>query len=165
MLRSETLNVIDIIAGTSVDGPGLRSAIYFAGCDHRCPGCHNPQSWNPDAGTPRTITSIMDLIDEEGFNVTFSGGDPLQQPIGRLTMLAEAIKKSGKTIWCYTGYRYEDICRQTEMQPLLKLIDVLVDGPFIASLRDTSLRFRGSSNQRMIDLSKSTPDNVVLYTG
>ena len=106
----------------------------------------------------------MDLIDEEGFNVTFSGGDPLQQPVRQLTILAEAIKKSGKTIWCYTGYRYEDICRQTEMQPLLKLIDVLVDGPFIASLRDTSLRFRGSSNQRMIDLSKSTPDNVVLYT-
>lgn len=164
MPQSDTLRVIDIIAGTSVDGPGLRSAIYFAGCDHRCPGCHNPQSWDPNAGTPLTIAAIMDRIEEEDFNVTFSGGDPLQQPLDRLTELAEAIKQSGKTIWCYTGYRYEEVCSRPDIMPLFRLIDVLVDGPFIESLRDTTLRFRGSSNQRIIDLYKSSPDNIILYT-
>jgi len=106
----------------------------------------------------------MARIEEEGFNVTFSGGDPLQQPADALVALAQAIHALGKTVWCYTGYRYEDICHHPELARVLVEIDVLVDGPFVERLRDTSLRFRGSSNQRLIDLHRSTPDNIVLYT-
>lgn len=163
-MATDELKVIDIIAGTTVDGPGLRTSIYFAGCDHACPGCHNPQSWDRNAGSPRSIDELMAQIEEEGFNVTFSGGDPLQQPADALVALAQAIHALGKTVWCYTGYRYEDICHHPELARVLVEIDVLVDGPFVERLRDTSLRFRGSSNQRLIDLHRSTPDNIVLYT-
>lgn len=158
------LNVIDIIEGTTVDGPGLRTSIYFAGCEHHCFGCHNPQSWDSHAGKPMTIDDIMRLVEYNDFNVTFSGGDPLFQAEG-VAELAQRIKKQlGKSIWCYTGYRWEDVVQKLRYQPLLQSIDVLVDGPFKLELRDISLRFRGSANQRLIDVQKSLRSNVpVLY--
>jgi anaerobic ribonucleoside-triphosphate reductase activating protein len=105
----------------------------------------------------------MAQIEEEGFNVTFSGGDPLQQPIAPLTSLAKAIHDAGYTIWCYTGYRYEELCNRAEFGDFFAHIDVLVDGPFIESKRDLALHFRGSSNQRLIDMHHSTPGHIVLY--
>lgn len=148
-----TLRVIDIIEGTSVDGPGLRTSIYFAGCSHHCPGCHNDHTWPFDAGRDMTVPELVQLVDKAGFNVTFSGGDPLLQPdIEALTELAGLIRQSGKTIWCYTGFEYEHLLQMPKLQPLLSLVNVLVDGPFRESLRDIGLRFRGSSNQRLIDL-------------
>lgn len=156
------LRVLDIVFGTSVDGPGLRTSIYFAGCHHRCPGCHNPQSWDPEGGKDMTVEEIMDVITENGFNVTFSGGDPLYQS-DAIIPLAQAIAKEGFTIWCYTGFLYEDIVSHPQYDELLKLVDVLVDGPFIESQRDISLRFRGSHNQRLIDVAASTPDRIVLW--
>ncbi|MGN1237903.1 MAG: anaerobic ribonucleoside-triphosphate reductase activating protein [Muribaculaceae bacterium] len=158
------LNVIDIIEGTTVDGPGLRTSIYFAGCEHHCFGCHNPQSWDSHAGKPMTIDDIMRVVEYNDFNVTFSGGDPLFQAEG-VAELAQRIKKQlGKSIWCYTGYRWEDVVHKLRYQPLLQSIDVLVDGPFKLELRDISLRFRGSANQRLIDVQKSLRSNVpVLY--
>lgn len=158
-----TLRVLDIIEGTSVDGPGLRTSIYFAGCQHHCHGCHNPQSWDENGGKEMSIPEIMEIIIENDFNVTFSGGDPLFQ-IDNLTTLAREIKKTGKTIWCYTGYRYEEIFNRQKFNKLLEIIDVLVDGRFENNLKDTSLRFRGSSNQRLIDVKKSTPDNIIEWS-
>ncbi|MDE7457449.1 MAG: anaerobic ribonucleoside-triphosphate reductase activating protein [Muribaculaceae bacterium] len=146
------LRVIDIVDGTSVDGPGLRTSIYFAGCDHRCPGCHNPSTWDFRAGSEMTVDQLMRRIIDNDFNVTFSGGDPLYQ-LQPLTALARAVKAAGKTIWCYTGFIYEDLLADKKYSELLSLIDVLVDGPFIMSLRDPDLPFRGSSNQRLIDLN------------
>lgn len=146
-----TLRVIDIVEGTSVDGPGLRTSIYFAGCEHKCPGCHNPHTWDFSAGHDMTVDEIMKIIIENDFNVTFSGGDPLYQAEA-LTVLAKAIRRIGKTIWCYTGFEYEEIADDPRFMPLLAEIDVLVDGPFVESLRDISLLFRGSSNQRIIHL-------------
>lgn len=151
-----TLRVIDIIDGTSVDGPGLRTSIYFAGCDHHCPGCHNPSTWDFRAGRDMSVGEIVEHIVENDFNVTFSGGDPLYQ-YEALTILARAIKAAGKTIWCYTGFTYEQLASDPRYSELLSNIDVLVDGPFILALRDTDLRFRGSSNQRIIDLSEGSP--------
>lgn len=156
------LRVLDIIAGTSVDGPGLRTSIYFAGCNHHCPLCHNPQSWDSNNGKEMSIDEIVDIIKAEDFDVTFSGGDPLLQTES-LLHLAYAIKKLGKTIWCYTGYTYEEILASPTLSSILPYIDVLVDGKFINTLRDISLRFRGSSNQRLIDISKSTSSNIVLW--
>ena len=93
----------------------------------------------------------MRRIIDNDFNVTFSGGDPLYQ-LQPLTTLARAVKAAGKTIWCYTGFIYEDLLADSRYDEILSLIDVLVDGPFILALRDTDLRFRGSSNQRIISL-------------
>lgn len=155
------LRVLNIIEGTSVDGPGLRTSIYFAGCHHHCPGCHNQQSWDVNGGTPMTVEQIMDVVRENDFNVTFSGGDPMFQPVDELTELAEAITAAGYNIWCYTGFLYEDLALRHDLEPLLKHIDVLVDGPYVDAKRDISLLFRGSSNQRLVDLRRSTPDNPV----
>ncbi len=144
-----TLRVLDIVNGTIVDGPGIRTSIYFAGCTHHCQGCHNPQSWNPYGGELMSVNDLMGVIEDNGFNVTFSGGDPFCQ-IEALLPLAEEIKRSGKTIWCYTGYTVGQIRESESLSRLLPYIDVLVDGPFVERLRNTSLRFRGSSNQRLL---------------
>lgn len=155
------LRVIDISEGTSVDGPGLRTSIYFAGCNHHCEGCHNPQSWNPKAGREVSIEELLKVIDFNDFNVTFSGGDPLFQA-EEVTELARRIKSElNKNIWCYTGYLWEEIVDDERFLPLLKTIDVLVDSPFILSQRDIELRFRGSSNQRIIDVQKSLKNHSI----
>lgn len=158
----DTLRVIDIIDGTSVDGPGLRTSIYFAGCAHQCPGCHNKTTWDFNSGKEMTIGQLMEHIDDNRMNVTFSGGDPLYQ-IEALTKLARSVKESGKTIWCYTGFTYEKLAENQKYHELFELIDVLVDGPFVESLRDTDLLFRGSSNQRLIDVRNSTPEKIALW--
>ena len=158
-----SLRVIDIVGGTSVDGPGLRTSVYFAGCNHHCPGCHNPQSWDFDGGEAMSVLRIKEIIDDCDFNVTFSGGDPLMQPVDEMVELARLLKADGRTIWCYTGYSYEYLASRPEYEELLTCIDVLVDGPFVESLRDISLRFRGSSNQRLVDVYRSTPYCVVEW--
>lgn len=150
-MNDTLLQVVDIIDGTSVDGPGLRTSIYFAGCDHHCPGCHNPSTWDFAAGKAMTVDQIMERVTDNDFNVTFSGGDPLYQ-LPALAELARKIKNTGKTLWCYTGFVYEDLLNDDRYNEILSLIDVLVDGPYIAELRDTDLQFRGSSNQRIIHL-------------
>lgn len=152
--NSATLRVIDIVAGTTVDGPGLRTSIYFAGCHHACPGCHNPHSWNPSGGTAMTVEQIMDVVRDNDFDVTFSGGDPLYQPLDVLTELAARIRAEGYTVWCYTGFTIEQLRADSRYGGILANIDTLVDGPFVADLRDTALLFRGSSNQRIIQLAQ-----------
>lgn len=146
-----TLNVLDIIRGTTVDGPGFRTSIYLAGCRHKCPGCHNPQSWDFNAGTPMSIGEIMEIVREEDFNVTISGGDPMFQPEA-LTALCREISAAGYTIWIYTGFKYETLREDKRFDHLWPLIDTIVDGQFIESLKDPDLRFRGSSNQRIIPI-------------
>ena len=137
------------------DGPGFRTSIYCAGCAHHCPGCHNPQSWDFKGGYEVTIDELLEVIKADEFaNVTFSGGDPLYQ-VEAFTELARRIKtETDKTIWCYTGFTYEEIQADPRLSQILPYLDVLVDGPYIEALRDTNLRFRGSSNQRIIELDK-----------
>lgn len=156
------LRVIDYIDGTIVDGPGLRTSIYFAGCRHACPGCHNPTSWSFDAGKEVSIDEIINHVKENGFNITLTGGDPLYQ-IDEVIKLCIAIRKLGLNIWCYTGFTYEEVLSDKSLKQILSYIDVLVDGPFIKELRDIGLRFRGSSNQRLIDVSKSKVGEIVLW--
>lgn len=156
------MRVLDIIDGTTVDGPGFRTSIYFAGCCHHCEGCHNPTSWDMDGGREWTVDELMQRIIDNDMDVTFSGGDPMYQADDILP-LAKEIRKLGKTIWCYTGFRYEQLSAHPSMNSLLEYMDVLVDGEFILSRRNTKLQFRGSDNQRIIDLSKSSMDDVVLW--
>lgn len=152
----ETLRILQIMDDTTADGPGFRTSIYCAGCGHSCPGCHNPQTWDFQGGVEMTVDEIMERIKSDPFcNVTFSGGDPMYQAEG-FAELAERIKKeTKKNLWCYTGFTFETCLRSESQLRLLRSIDVLVDGPFVERLRDTSLRFRGSSNQRIIDAQAS----------
>ncbi len=147
-----TIRVLDILEDTTVDGPGFRTTIYCAGCKHHCPGCHNPQSWDMNGGKTMEIDDILEIILADPFaDVTFSGGDPFYQAEA-FTALAKAIhQKSSKTIWCYTGFTLEQLLNDEAARALLKEIDVLVDGPYIESLRSPDLPFRGSSNQRIIE--------------
>lgn len=150
------LSILDIVHDTTVDGPGFRTAIYGAGCIHKCMGCHNPQSWNIDNGIEYSIDALFEIIKQDEFsNVTFSGGDPFFQIEG-FTELAKRIKtETSKNIWCYTGYTFEQIVKSERLSLILPFIDVLVDGRYVAALRDEDLQFRGSSNQRMIDVQQS----------
>lgn len=159
------ISLIKIVEDTTVDGPGFRTAVYAAGCPNACPGCHNPQSWKIEAGHPTPVEEIFDIIRADEFaDVTFSGGDPMFQPKG-FARLAQMVKqKTDKNIWCYTGYTFERIMQNPEQRELLKWIDVLVDGPYIESMHDPDLMFRGSSNQRIIDVHASMSQGYVeLY--
>ena len=160
------LSILDIVHDTTVDGPGFRTAIYGAGCTHNCPGCHNPQSWNRDSGTLYTTRQLLEIIQQDEFaNVTFSGGDPFVQIAG-FAELARLIKaETKKDIWCYTGFLYENILKSNEQSQLLPFIDVLVDGRFINALKDEDLQFRGSSNQRIIDIQESIKRSEVVMWG
>lgn len=158
----EKLRVLHVVEGTSVDGPGLRTSIYLAGCLHHCPGCHNPESWNMNGGEERTLDELMEIITYNEAPVTFSGGDPLAQA-EPLAHLVERIKRETEyNVWCYTGYTWEQVKQQPQLMKVVKQLDVLVDSPFLMAERDTKLRFRGSSNQRLIDVQRSLATNEVI---
>ena len=155
-----TIRVLSVLHDTTVDGPGFRTSIYCAGCGHHCPGCHNPQSWDFGGGEERSLDDLMAEITADPFaDVTFTGGDPLYQAAA-FTELARCIKQeTGKNIWCYTGFLFEQMLGNAEYLELLAHIDVLVDGRFELSQRDEDLPFRGSANQRIIDVQRSLREN------
>ena len=150
------LRVLDIVMDTVVDGPGLRASIYLAGCYHKCPGCHNPQSWDMNGGKEMEVDEIVEILKQSGHTkFTITGGDPFYQPTGLLELVVRIRKEiPGSNIWCYTGFLFEDLLDREEMVLILKNIDVLVDGPFIQELRDETLMDRGSSNQRVLEIPK-----------
>ena len=153
------IKVAKILYETTTDGPGFRTSIYCQGCNHHCQGCHNPQTWDFNGGTIYSVEELFNIINnEELSNVTFSGGDPMFQ-VDAFTELAKMIKnKTNKTIWCYSGYTYEQIKESPKMSLILPFLDVLVDGPFIMEKRNTDLKFRGSENQRIIYLKNGEID-------
>lgn len=164
------LNVSGVVDDSIVDGPGLRYTIFVQGCPHHCQECHNPQTHSFEDGQKRTLQSLMmDIRDNPLlYGVTFSGGEPFCQPAA-LAVLGKQIKKSGLNIMCYSGYTYEQLLEKAENEPgvkeLLEVIDVLVDGPFIIAQRDLNLLYRGSTNQRLIDLAamrKVNDENTVI---
>lgn len=158
----EIISILKIIESTTVDGPGFRTAIYGAGCQHQCPGCHNPDSWSETAGKLMHVDIVMDRILANEFeDVTFSGGDPFFQ-VEAFTELAYRIKNvTNKNIWCYTGFRFEEILNIPRFASMLPYIDVLVDGRYIENLRDENALFRGSINQRLIDVQNSLAKNEI----
>lgn len=144
------MRVLNIISGTIVDGEGLRTSIYFAGCKHHCKGCHNPESWDFNGGKDMTVDEIFNFIEANKFNVTYSGGDPLFQNLDDLVFLSKKIHNIGLNIWLYTGFTIEYLKKNSQYNKILENIDVIVDGPFIEEKKDLTLKFRGSSNQRII---------------
>lgn len=155
------IHVMDIVPGTSVDGPGLRTSIYLSGCRHHCPGCHNPHTWDFAQGTPMTVDEIMQIVEENGFNVTLTGGDPLYS-LPAIIPLIQAINAAGYSIWLYTGFTYEQLLSLPDIEAILPLLEAIVDGPFEQDKRDLSLSFRGSSNQRIIDVRNTLASGEIV---
>ena len=157
---TNSIRILDIKYGTSVDGIGLRTSLYCAGCRNHCHGCHNPQSWDENGGEPIRVEDLFKQIVDADMNVTFTGGDPMLHPEGFIE-LAQMIKNyTNKNIWCYTGYNFEDLLQHPIRRKLVELCDVIVDGRFVESERDLSLHFRGSRNQRVIDVQKSLQGEI-----
>lgn len=153
-----TINVAGIVEDSIVDGPGLRTAIFAQGCPHRCPGCHNPESHAFGAGTDMTVREVFWRVKKNPLTrgVTFSGGEPFSQA-GPFAELAQMLKANGYEVASYTGYSFEELLESgtREQKALLSAIDILVDGPFLLERRSLELRFRGSDNQRILDVPQS----------
>ena len=159
----------NITTDSVVDGEGIRSVVWCQGCVHNCPGCHNPETHYFDAGILREVSEICDEISSLEFQdgITLSGGDPLCQ-IDACLEIAKFCQGIGLNVWCYTGYKIEDLLKrckkETKLRELLENINVLVDSPFIMELKSYDVPFRGSSNQRLIDSKNSVlNDEVVIY--
>ena len=154
-----TIKIANIIYETMADGPGFRITLYAQGCQHHCPGCHNPQTWDFNSGTEYSVDELFSIIESQDMcDVTFSGGDPMFQ-VEAFIELAKLIKnRTNKTIWCYSGYTYEQIKESPRMSLILPFLDTLVDGRFIIEKRNTDLKFRGSENQRIVHLKDGEID-------
>ena len=151
-----------------VDGKGIRNTLFISGCKHNCKGCHNPQTHNFKYGHEFTIDEQKKFIYKCKNNplldgITLSGGDPLFSSL-ELILFIKKYKEvnPSHTIWVYSGFTFEQIKKDINMFQLIKLCDVLVDGKFILGLKDLSLKFRGSSNQRIIDIQKSLKINDIV---
>lgn len=155
---TDRIRIAGIIRESIVDGKGLRFVIFGQGCPHRCPGCHNPQTHNFSGGKFVPISSLVQEIRKNPLlqGVTFSGGEPFAQPEA-FAQLAREIKATCRQldITVYSGYTYEQLVDLSGAAELLGLCDYLIDGPFLLEERDISLKFRGSRNQRYIDLNRT----------
>ncbi len=146
-----------------VDGTGIRTVIWTQGCSHNCPGCHNPETHSFDGGREFDIEEIKDEIShlEGQTGITFSGGDPVFQ-IEPVIELSKYIHELKMDVWLYTGFKYEDICNMPKGKELLQNIDILVDGKFELKNRSLDAPFRGSTNQRIIDVKSSLKENKIV---
>lgn len=152
------MRLADYTPNSTVDGVGVRQVFWLQGCPHHCPGCHNPQTWDESGGKVVDNHGIIQMALESPFNVTFSGGDPLYQ-IKDITIVCKALKEAGKNIWVYTGYMWEQVMNL----PLMDYIDVLVDGRFKQDMIEPKYPFRGSSNQRIIDVQRSLNEGGCVW--
>jgi len=172
------VRIAGIEKNSIVDGEGLRYTIFLQGCNHECKGCHNPETWDFNDGTEIDTNELLNNICEDHIidGVTLSGGDPLFQA-DNLIEFAKQIKDKGLSIWIYTGFVFDEFLKYVNnekadkritngMIELLKIADVVVDGPFKIERRSLNCTFRGSTNQRIIDTKKSFENNKIIeYTG
>lgn len=154
-----------------LNGEGIRVVLWVSGCTHKCRQCHNPMTWNPDDGKEVGDAELEEIITELSKDyvagITFSGGDPLH-PQNRIPIanMIQSIKTCfpQKTIWLYTGFKWDEIMKDSEMKEVIENVDVLVDGRFVPLLADKKYKWAGSTNQKVIDVKKSMKEgNVVLY--
>ncbi len=157
------IRIAGLVPESFVDGDGIRFAIFMQGCLRNCEGCHNPETHALDGGRLMDTAEIISAIKKNPLldGITLTGGEPFLQ-VDAANELARAAKNLDLSVWCYTGFNFEELPPEVE---LLKNIDVLIDGEFIESLRDLELQFRGSHNQRIIDLQKTRAQNkIVLWS-
>ena len=158
------IRIAGLVPESYVDGDGIRFAVFMQGCLRNCAGCHNPATHDLRGGRLIDTGAIVDAIKKNPLldGITLTGGEPLLQ-VEAADELARAAKSLGLNVWCYTGYTFEDL--PPEAAPLLENVDVLIDGAFVESLRDLDLQFRGSRNQRIIDVNKTRVQNkIVLWS-
>lgn len=161
------MRIAGFVEESIVDGPGFRIVIFFQGCAHHCYGCHNPETLDFEGGKEVSFDLIKKIIDDNPYadGITLSGGDPLYQ-IDASTEIAEYAKSKGLDVILYTGFLFEEVLEMTKanqrLKDLLNNVDTLIDGPFILEQRHLSLKFRGSSNQRIIDVKKSLMQNKIV---
>ena len=150
-----------------VDGKGIRAVLWTQGCAHKCPGCHNPSTHDFEGGALVDLEEVYSWIDElEGHDgITLSGGDPLYQPLS-CSYIAKYAKKKGLNVWRYTGFTFEELLDKArddkDIIELLKNVDVLIDGRFMLELKSFDVKFRGSTNQRILDVKKSLKDKKAV---
>ncbi len=144
-----------IVEDTTVDGPGWRSSVYCAGCHHACLGCHNQETWSFTAGEKVSVDAIYERLSQTEGNITFSGGDPMYQAEAFTELARRIVEDLHRTVWCYTGFLYEEVLADPVMSRMLPYLEVLVDGPFVESQKSLDLMFRGSRNQRLVDVQAS----------
>lgn len=153
----------DLQPDSIVDGPGIRTVIWTQGCSHNCKGCHNPSTHDFKGGfsvsTDEVTKELDSLLGQQG--ITLSGGDPMFQAKA-CAIIAKHAKEIGLNVWCYTGFTYEEVLKSKDMLNLLKYVDVLVDGKFKIDELSLNLDFRGSRNQRIIDVQQSLKENKVI---
>ncbi len=156
----ETIRLAGVINDSIVDGPGLRYVIFTQGCPHHCEGCHNPESWDVNGGEEYSLDYIIEKFKNNPLlsGVTLSGGEPLCQP-KECAIIAEEAKNSGLNVLLFTGYTYEQLKAMStdkdDVNRLLSNIDILIDGKFEKSEKDLTLMYRGSRNQKIIDMNAS----------
>ena len=151
------LNLSGIVGDSIVDGPGIRTTIFCQGCPHHCPGCHNPETWDFGCGTDVPVEDLVEIVRSNPLcrGVTFSGGEPFAQSEG-FARLAVLLKEKGYEVASYSGYTFEELLEGSDAQKkLLASIDVLIDGPFLLEEKTLEAAFRGSRNQRILDVPKS----------
>ena len=147
-----------------VDGDGIRTVVWFQGCPHHCRECHNPETWNPNGGMEIELEEVKEQLKNLKYQtgITLSGGDPFFQPIEALEF-AKYAHSIGLNVWCYTGYTYEEImANDDDKKKLLENVDVLVDGRFEIDKKSLACKFRGSTNQRSIDVKKSLKAGEII---
>ena len=161
-MESNKIRIAGLTNDSIVDGKGFRFVIFTQGCLHHCKGCHNPETWAMDGGNLIDIDEIKEKVAKNGLldGITFSGGDPFYQP-KPCAEIAKWAKERGLNIWAYTGFLYEELVNMPEVKEFLDLVDVLVDGPFILEEKSLLLNFRGSKNQRVIDLNETRKTGIV----
>lgn len=158
------LRVAGIQNESIVDGPGFRLAVFAQGCPHHCPGCHNPQTHPFEGGELMDTDQLLDILDSNPLlkGITLSGGEPFCQPEA-MAELARQAHQRGKDVVCFTGYTLEQLLdtKDDAIRALLEQIDILIDGPYIEAQRDLTLLFRGSANQRLIDLPATLESGTI----
>ena len=160
------LNLAGIQTDSIVDGPGIRTTFFCQGCPHHCEGCHNPETWPFEGGTPMDTEALVAIVKSNPLcrGVTFSGGEPFAQAAG-FARLAELLKEAGYEVASYSGYTFEQLLRGSEDQKkLLRAIDILIDGPFLLSEKSLEVPFRGSRNQRILDVPRSLAEGKAVET-
>ncbi len=162
------IRIAGVVKESVVDGPGLRAVVFFQGCPHRCPGCHNPQTWDDEGGYLLSLEEVWSSLAYHPLlaGITLSGGEPLLQPAAARALAGMARARGGNVV-LYTGYRWEEITgfATGEIRELLCLVDLLIDGPFLLEEK-AELPFRGSRNQRVIDVQASLKTGrVTLWPG
>lgn len=151
------LNLAGIAGDSIVDGPGIRTTVFGQGCPHHCPGCHNPETWAFGCGTEVPVETVVEMVKANPLcrGVTFSGGEPFAQA-GEFARLGRLLKAAGYEVASYSGYTFEQLLQGTaEQRELLETVDVLIDGPFVQAERSLELNFRGSRNQRILNVRAS----------